>query len=126
MTIQRPVAAVVQSSAMKRIAQVAAAALIAFSAPAHAGDCAGGMDATGNACNGPETTHSTSEADSHMLSLRAAATRAEVKLSQARERQRLANAETKNAESQLRVARQALSVAQTTVRTRLPHTPVLK
>lgn len=87
MKMQRPHVTMIHSHSAKRIAQVAAAALLICSALARADNCAGGMDASGSACNGGEATHSISEADSRSPYLRGAAAMAGQKVTQAKQRQ---------------------------------------
>lgn len=95
-----------------RIAQAGAVLLLACSAPARASDCAGGMDATGNACNGAEATRSIGAPDANRLYLKGAAMMAELRAVQARQRQSEADAEVKQTEASLKAAQKALSDAE--------------
>lgn len=105
---------------------IAAAALLISSVLAHADNCAGGSDATGNDCNGREATHSISEANSHMPYLRGAAAMASQKVAQAKQRQRVANDEVKATEAQLMGAIKALSNAEAAEARREKAKPLAK
>lgn len=95
-----------------RIAQAAAVLLLACSAPARGDDCAGGMDATGNACNSEEAARRVSAIDSNLLYLKGAVMMAELRANQARHRQSEVSVEVKQTEASLKAAHQALSDAE--------------
>jgi hypothetical protein len=97
----------------KRLAQIAVVALLTFGAVAHAHDCAGGADATGNDCTGEQA--GLSEAKSHLLYLRGRAAFAELRAARAKQRLidraaavKAAEAEVKLTEAELKTARMAL------------------
>ena len=97
----------------KRFAQVVIVALLTCSAVAHAHDCAGGADATGNDCTGEQA--GLSEAESHLLYLRGQAALAELRAVRAKQRLidraaavKAAEAEVKLTEAELKTARMAL------------------
>jgi hypothetical protein len=94
----------------RRIAQAAAVVLFTCTSLAHATDCAGGMDASGNDCDGGPAT--LSEADSRMLYLKGAVTAGELALIGAKERQRTASVGVMAAETNLKSARKALRDAE--------------
>jgi len=94
-----------------RAIQVAAAALLTWGVHAYANDCAGGMDVTGNGCNGDQAVQSRSEADSHLLQLQGAAAMASLRLERARQRQSEASVAVKDAEEELKTALKAVSDA---------------
>jgi hypothetical protein len=100
----------IQRLSVKRIAQTAAVVLFTCSALAHATDCAGGADASGNDCNGGAAT--LSEADTRMLYLRGAVTAGELAMIRAKERQSTANVGVTAAETNLKSARKALRDAE--------------
>ena len=100
----------------KRLVQVAAVVMLICGAQARASDCAGGMDATGNACNGEQSAPGISEADAQLLYLKGAATMAALRSMQATQRQGDANAEVKKAEAELKAAVRALSDAESAAR----------
>ena len=99
-----------------RLVQVAAAVLLTCSAHAYASDCAAGMDATGNACNGEQAANGVSEADSHLVYLKGAAAMASLRLERAKQRQGEANDAVKYEEAELKAALKALSDADKSTR----------
>ena len=96
----------------KRLAQVAAVVTIMCAADAGANDCAGGMDATGNACNGDVAARTISVVESNLLYLKGVAMMASLRSMQAKQLQIEANAEAKSAEADLTTALKALSDAE--------------
>lgn len=94
-----------------KLVQVTAAVFFTCSAHAFANDCAGGMDATGNACNGDQAAQSVSEADSHLLYLKGAIAMASLRLERARQRQSEADTAVKHAEAELKHAEAELKVS---------------
>ena len=96
----------------KRLAQLAAVVTLMCTAHARANDCAGGMDATGNTCNGDVPARTISAVESNLLYLKGAAMMASLRSMQAKQRQTEANAEAKSAEANLKTALKALSDAE--------------
>ena len=96
----------------KRLAQLAAVVILICTAQARANDCAGGMDATGNTCNGDVAARTISAVESKLLYLKGAAMMASLRSMQAKQRQIEANAEAKSAEAHLKTALKALSDAE--------------
>ena len=105
----------------KRFSQIAAVALLTCCAVARADNCAGGIDATGNDCNGKQAVREASEAESHLLYLQGQAALAELRTARAKQRLtdgtadvKAGQAALKNAEAELKTARLALSAAEKT------------
>ena len=101
----------------KWFAQVAVVTLLTYSAAAHAHDCAGGADATGNDCTGEQA--GLSEAESHLLYLRGQAAFAELRAARAKQRlidaaaaQKAAEVAVKSAEAEVKTARMALQATE--------------
>jgi len=101
-----------KNGSRKRLAQVAAVVTLMCTADARANDCAGGMDATGNTCNGDVAARTISAVESKLLYLKGAAMMASLRSMQAKQRQIEANAEAKSAEAHLKTALKALSDAE--------------
>ncbi len=101
-----------KNGSRKRLAQVAAVVTLMCIADARANDCAGGMDATGNTCNGDVAARTISAVESKLLYLKGAAMMASLRSMQAKQRQIEANAEAKSAEAHLKTALKALSDAE--------------
>ena len=102
------------------VASGAAALLLVCSAIAHAADCGGGMDATGNECSG-EQVRELSSAESRLLFLQGQVAMAELRAARARQRLTNGTAEVEAAkisvqttETELNSARIALGAAQKT------------
>src|SRR5690242_3552851 len=96
----------------KKLVQVAAVVTLICSAHARANDCAGGMDVTGNACNGEAAARTISAAESNLLHLKAAVTIASLRSIQAKQHQVEAKSEVESAEANLKTALKALSEAE--------------
>ena len=96
----------------ERLAQLAAVVTLMCTAHARANDCAGGMDATGNACNGEPAVRTISAVESNLLYLKGAAMMASLRSMQAKQRQIDANDDVKSAEANLKTALKALSDAE--------------
>jgi hypothetical protein len=107
---QKRVLSAVQDCCARRIAQAAAVVLCTCSALAHANDCAGGTDVTGNDCSGGPVA--LSEADTRMLYLKGAVTAGELAVIRARDQQSAANDRRKAADANLKSARKALNDAE--------------
>ena len=105
-----------KSDCGKGLVQVVAIVSFICSAHARADDCAGGMDATGNACNGDQAVREISEAESKLLYLKGAAMMASLRSTQTKQRQSEANAEVKTAEANLKASLKALSDAEKSAR----------
>ena len=95
-----------------RLVQVTAVLLLTFSAHAHANDCAGGADATGNDCNANQAVQGVRATDSHLLYLKGAAAIASLRLEREKQRQSDANTAVKDSEAELRAALRSLSDAE--------------
>jgi hypothetical protein len=96
----------------KRFTQVAVVVAFLYSVHALANDCAAGMDATGNACNGDMAARTISAVESNLLYLKGAAMMASLRSMQAKQRQIDADAEVKSAEAALKTSLKALSDAE--------------
>ena len=81
----------VKNDSRKKLVQVAAIVTLMCSAYAHGTDCAAGMDATGNACNGEPAVRTISAVESNLLYLKGAAMMASLRSMQAKQRQIDAN-----------------------------------
>ena len=95
-----------------RLIQVMTVLTLTFSAYAHADSCAGGMDATGNGCNGDQAEERVAAMKSHLLYLQGAAAMANLRLERAKQRQTEAAAAVKEGEVDLKAALQAVSDAE--------------
>ena len=102
----------VKNESRKKLVQVAAIVTLMCSAYAHGTDCAAGMDATGNACNGEPAVRTISAVESNLLYLKGAAMMASLRSMQAKQRQIDANDDVKSAEANLKTALKALSDAE--------------
>lgn len=100
----------------KKLMQVAAVVALIGSAHARANDCAGGMDATGNACNGEAAARTISATESNLLHLKAEARIASLRSIQAKEHQVEADSEVHSALTHLKAALKALSEAEKSAR----------
>jgi hypothetical protein len=100
----------INNDCRSRFAQVAVVALLACAAPAYADNCAGGADATGNACNGEQATAAVlSKEDSQLIYLKGAAAMATLRFEQALQRQRAESVAVKEAEKELQASQKALN-----------------
>jgi hypothetical protein len=99
----------INNDCRNKLVQAAAVVLLTCGSPAFADDCAGGMDATGNSCNGGQAATVVSEADSHLVYLKGAAAMAALRLEQALQRQSAANDAVKEAEKELHASLKALN-----------------
>ena len=79
-----------QHDRRKLLGWVAATALLAGSALAHANDCAGGMDVSGNDCSGEQVV--LSEAETRLLYLKARVATCDVMVIKAKSQQRASKA----------------------------------
>jgi hypothetical protein len=111
----------------KRFAQVAVVALLTCSAVAHAQNCAGGADATGNECSGAQAVPGLSDAESHLLYLRGQTALAELRTARAKQRLieaatalKAADAAVKSEEAELKTAQIALQAGEKKQQSLLP------
>jgi len=100
----------------KKLVQLAGIVLLTCSGQVRANECAEGMDATGNDCNGEQSARGISQADERLLYLKGAATMAALRSMQAIQRQNDSNADAKKADVELKAAVRALNEAEKAAR----------
>ena len=95
-----------------RLVQVTAVLLLTFSAYVQADNCAGGMDVTGNVCNGDQAEQRAAATEPHLLYLQGAAAMASLRLERAKQRQAEAATVVKEGDAELKAALLALRDAE--------------
>ena len=108
-----------RNNGRKWFSQIAVVALLTCGGVAHAHDCAGGTDATGNDCSGEQAGVGLSDTESHSLYLQGQAAFAELRAARAKQRLidatadlRAAEAAVKSADAELKIARSAVQVSE--------------